>query len=293
MTNLRISYFDFREKKTVYAKRAIIILLSSLLFSISINLFLAPNKFLSGGVSGIALILQYVTGISAGYSVILINIPLLILSLKKLDKEFTFLTALGIVSQSVFLILTKGISKYYQTNDLLLVSICAGVINGFALGNIFKCHGSLGGTDIITMIVRRKANFNLGKASFAINLVIVSIGSLIFGVEKGIYTLIAMYINSSVIDQVIKGFNKKNLVFIVTSKEELIIDRITHDLRRSATILKGKGAYSKMEKTVIYCVVATSQIPRIKQIVEKTDGGAFMSILDASQVQGRGFDHPI
>ncbi|WP_163195151.1 YitT family protein [Clostridium thermarum] len=293
MTNLRISNFDFSEKKIVYVKRALIILLSSLLYSISINLFIAPNKFLSGGVSGIALILQYVTGLNAGYTVILINIPLLIISLKKLDKEFTLLTALGTVSQSVFLILTRGISQYYQNHDLLLACICAGVINGFALGNIFKCHGSLGGTDIITMIVRRKANFNLGKVSFAINLVIVSIGSVIFGIEKGIYTLISMYINSSFVDQVIKGFNKKNLVFIVTSKEELIIDRITHDLRRSATILKGKGAYSKMEKTVIYCVVATSQIPRIKQIVEKTDGGAFMSILDASQVQGRGFDHPI
>jgi uncharacterized membrane-anchored protein YitT (DUF2179 family) len=293
MTNLRISNFDFREKNIVYVKRAVIILLSSLLFSLSINLFLAPNKFLSGGVSGIALILQYVTGLSAGYSVILINIPLLILSIKQLNKEFTLLTTLGIVSQSVFLILTRGVSQYYQTNDLLLASICAGVINGFALGNIFKCHGSLGGTDIITMIVRRKANFNLGKASFAINLVIVSIGSVIFGVEKGIYTLIAMYITSSVIDQVIKGFNKKNLVFIVTSKEEAIVDRITHDLRRSATVLKGKGAYSKMDKTVIYCVVATTQIPRVKQIVEKTDTGAFMSILDASQVQGKGFDHPI
>lgn len=292
MSNL-INGFDFKEKNIVYVKRAAIILLSSLLFAISLNLFIVPNKFLSGGVSGIGLILQYVTGMNAGYTIILINIPLFILSLRHLSKEFTILTALGIVSQSLFLILTRGISQFYKTDDLLLASICGGVINGFALGNIFKCHGSLGGTDIITMIVRRKANFNLGKASFAINLVIVSIGSMIFGVNKGMYTLIAMYITSSVIDQVIKGFNKKNLVFIVTSKEEAIIDRITHDLRRSATVLKGKGAYSKMDKTVIYCVVATTQIPRIKQIVERIDAGAFMSILDASQVQGKGFDHPI
>lgn len=293
MTNLKLSNFDFKEKNIVYIKRAAVILLSSLLFSISLNLFIVPNKFLSGGVSGIALILQYVTGLNAGYAIILINIPLFILSLRQLSKEFTLLTALGILSQSVFLILTRGISQYYNTNDLLLASICAGVINGFALGNIFRSHGSLGGTDIITMIVRRKVNFNLGKASFAINLVIVSIGSAVFGVDKGIYTLIAMYITSSVIDQVIKGFNKKNLVFIVTSKEEAIIDKITHDLRRSATVIKGKGAYSKMDKTVIYCVVATTQIPRIKQIVERTDTGAFMSILDASQVQGKGFEHPI
>lgn len=293
MESRRISSIDFREKNIVYIKRAIIVMLSSLMFSISLNMFIAPHKFLSGGVSGIALIVQYITKINAGYTVIILNIPLFILSYVKLNKEFTFLTIVGIVSQSVFLVITRDISRYYHTNDLLLSGIYGGVINGFALGNIFKYHGSMGGTDIITMIFRKKSNINLGKLSFAINIVIVSVGSIFFGVEKGLYTLIAMYITSTVIDQVIKGFNKKNLVFIVTNKEEAIVDGITHGLRRSATVLRGKGAYSQMDKTVIYCVVGTSQIPRIKQIVERTDSSAFMSILDASQVQGKGFEHPI
>lgn len=287
------NFIDFKVKNIVYVKRIAVVILSSLIFSISLNLFIVPNKFLSGGVSGIALIVQYLTNFNAGYTIILLNIPLFLLSIKELNKEFTFLTIIGIVSQSVFLILTRGVSKYYQANDLLLACVYGGVINGFAIGNIFKFHGSLGGTDIISMILRKKANFNLGKMSFGINLVIVAVGSRYFGVEKGLYTLITMYITSIVVDQVIKGFNKKNLVFIVTNKEEVIVERITHELKRSATVIKAKGAYSKMDKTVIYCVVATAQIPRIKQIVERTDGSAFMSILDASQVQGKGFDHPI
>ncbi len=293
MENRRKNSIEFKEKNIVYVKRVAIILLSSFIFSISLNLFVTPNRFLSGGISGIALILQYLTSINAGYYIILLNIPLFVLSYLKLDKQFTLLTIIAIVSQSFFLIITKDISKLYHPNDLILSGIYAGVINGFAIGNIFKFHGSMGGTDIISMIFRKRSNINIGKLSFIINIVIVSIGSVFFGIEKGLYTLIAMYISSSVIDQVIKGFNKKNLVFIVTTKEEIIIEKITRDLRRSATVIRGKGAYSQMDKTVIYCVVGTSQIPRIKQIVERTDAGAFMSILDASQVQGKGFEHPI
>lgn len=284
---------EIKLKYGIYLKRSLLILLSSLLFSLSLNLFVVPNHFLSGGVSGIALILQYITGINAGYSIIILNIPLFILSYKKLPKEFTALTALGTIAQAVLMILTKGISKCYTINDLLLASICHGVIGGFAIGNIFKYHGSLGGTDIVAMMVRKKNNFNIGKASFAINVVIISFGAIFFGLDRAIYTFISMYISTSVIDKVIKGFNKKNLVFIVTNKEELIIEKITNDLRRSATVVRAKGGYSKADKTVIYCVLSTPQIPRLKQIVEKCDEGAFMSILDAAEVQGKGFEHPI
>lgn len=284
---------ELSEKYINYGKRVGLILLSSLLFSLSLNLFVVPNHFLSGGVSGIALILQYITGINAGYAIIVLNIPLFILSYKKLPREFTVLTTFGTIAQAILMIVTKGIVRYYTIDDLLLSSICHGVIGGFAIGNIFKCHGSLGGTDIVAMIVRKKSNFNIGKASFAINVVIISFGAIFFGVDRAIYTFISMYISSSVIDQVIKGFNKKNLVFIVTNKEDLIIEKITKELRRSATIVKAKGGYTKADKTVIYCALSTPQIPRLKQIVEKCDAEAFMSILDAAEVQGKGFEHPI
>lgn len=293
MSDSNVNQSELRSKYKTYVKRAVLIFLSSLLFSLSLNLFVVPNHFLSGGVSGIALILQYVTGINAGYAIIILNIPLFILSYKKLPREFTVLTTIGTITQAILMIATKGVVRHYTINDLLLASICHGVIGGFAVGNIFKHHGSLGGTDIVAMIVRKKSNFNIGKASFAINVVIISFGAIFFGVDKAIYTFISMYISTSVIDQVIKGFNKKNLVFIVTNKEELILEKITKELRRSATVVKAKGGYTKADKTVIYCVISTPQIPRLKQIIEKCDEEAFMSILDAAEVQGKGFEHPI
>jgi uncharacterized membrane-anchored protein YitT (DUF2179 family) len=293
MAGGHVNNSELMVKNRRFIKRALLILLSSLLFSLSLNLFVVPNHFLNGGVSGLALILQYATAINAGYSIIILNIPLFILSYKKLAKEFTLLTTIATIAQAILMILTKGISNYYTINDLLLASICHGVISGFAVGNIFKYHGSLGGTDIIAMIARKKSNFNIGKVSFIINVVIVSFGAIFFGVDRAVYTFISMYISSSVIDQVIKGFNKKNLVFIVTNKEELIVEKITKELRRSATVVKAKGGYTKADKTVIYCVVSTPQIPRVKQILEKCDEEAFMSIIDAAEVQGKGFELPI
>ncbi|MDT8715857.1 YitT family protein [Clostridium sp. 19966] len=281
------------ENTSVYLNRIAMILLSSFLFSFSLNAFVVPHKLLSGGVSGIALLVQYVTSFKVEYTVILLNIPLFILSLKELNKEFTILTGIAIVSQSLFLVLTKDVAKYFYTKDALLSCICAGVINGFCLGTLFKNHGSLGGTDIITMIFRKKFNMGIGSMSFIMNLIIISFGGIIFGTEKALYTLIIMYITAAFIDKVIKGFNNKNLAFIVTTQSEIITELITNELRRSATVIKAKGAYTQADRMVVYCVVETKQIPKVKYIVDRADSGAFMVVLDASQVQGKGFDLPI
>lgn len=275
------------------AKRLIIIALASLLSSIGLNMFIVPHKLLSGGVSGIALIIQYVLSFPAGIVIIILNLPLFILSIKELDKEFTFLTIAGTVLQSLFLIITRDVSKLYLPKDMILSCIYGGVLHGIALGVIFSNHGSLGGTDIISMILRRRFSFEIGKVSFGINLLIVLIGSIFFGIERGLYTLISMYIVSYVIDKVINGFDIKKMILIVTDKENDIIDKIKSDLKRGATLLYGVGTYTKTPKKIIYCVVTLSQVPKLKSIVENADSYAFMSIIDASEIQGKGFKKPI
>jgi uncharacterized membrane-anchored protein YitT (DUF2179 family) len=213
--------------------------------------------------------------------------------IKELDKEFTILTIVGTVCQSTFLIITRDISKVYYTNDIILSCIYGGVLNGIALGTIFSNHGSLGGTDIISMILRRRFSFELGKASFGINLLIVSIGSIFFGIERGLYTLISMYISSAVMDKVINGFDRKKMLFIITDKETEIIEYIKSELKRSSTLLYGLGTYTKSPKRIIYCVVSLSQLPKVKSIVESSDPFAFMSIIDTSEIQGKGFKKSI
>jgi uncharacterized membrane-anchored protein YitT (DUF2179 family) len=275
------------------AKRILIIVAGSFISSVGLNMFIIPHKLLSGGVSGISLILQYLTGIHAGIFIILFNIPLFILSIKELDKEFTLLTIIGTLCQSLFLIVTKDASKLFYSEDLLLSCIYGGTLNGVALGIIFSNYGSLGGTDIISMILRRRFSLEIGKISFGINVVIVSIGAIFFGIERALYTLVSMYLISAVLDKVINGFDRKKMLLIVTDKEKEIIDGIHQDLKRSSTLLYGIGTYTKKQKKLVYTVVSLSQVPKAKRIVEAADPYAFMSIIDTSEVQGKGFNKSI
>jgi uncharacterized membrane-anchored protein YitT (DUF2179 family) len=275
------------------AKRILIIVAGSFISSVGLNMFIIPHKLLSGGVSGISLILQYLTGIHAGIFIILFNIPLFILSIKELDKEFTLLTIIGTLCQSLFLIVTKDASKLFYSEDLLLSCIYGGTLNGIALGIIFSNYGSLGGTDIISMILRRRYSLEIGKISFGINVVIVSIGAIFFGIERALYTLVSMYLISAVLDNVINGFDRKKMLLIVTDKEKEIIDGIHQDLKRSSTLLYGIGTYTKKQKKLVYTVVSLSQVPKAKRIVEAADPYAFMSIIDTSEVQGKGFKKSI
>ena len=280
-----------------FVRKLLLVILASFVSASALNIFIIPHKFLSGGVSGIALIVQYLSGFQAGYIIILVNIPLFILSIKYIDKQFTILTIVATVCQASFLILTKNFTHYFIVDDLLLSCIYGGVIYGLAFGFIFSNHGSLGGSDIISMMLRKKHDIDLGPITFKFNLVIVSIGSIFLGLRTSLktglntamYTLVFMYISSFMLDRVIKGFDQRKLLFIITNKEVEITEWIRTELGRSSTLLYGEGTYEKERREVIYCVVALSQLPKIKAMIEDVDPHAFISILDTAEVKGKGF----
>ncbi|MFA9398274.1 MAG: YitT family protein [Clostridiaceae bacterium] len=272
------------------AKNIFYILIGTLISSIGINLFIVKAHLLSGGVSGIALIIQYIFNISAGYSVILMNIPLIILSLIKINKKFTILTIVGTTSLSFFLILSSKLNTVISVNDPLLLCLYGGAINGIGMGIVFSNHGSTGGFDIISSLIRKKYNnFEIGKIIFFFNLFIVSLSAILFSLTTALYTLVSMYITAVFIDKVINGFNKKKLLFIVSKKEKEISSCILKDLKRGVTFIKGEGAYTGQDKNIIYCVVPLKQLPKVKMLIEEIDPNAFISILDASEIEGKGF----
>lgn len=266
------------------------IILGSLIGAIGVNMFLIHAKLLSGGVTGLALIFQYLFKIQAGYVIIILNIPLFILSIIKLDKKFTIFSLIGTLAFSSSLILTEPISNILNINDSLLFCLYGGVVSGIGSGLVFAHRGSTGGLDIISMLFKRKyTNFNIGRISFYINLVIVSISAFIFGLPSALYTLIAMYITSFVIDNIVKGLNQSKAVFIITKKEEIISELIMVKLNRGVTYLYGEGAYNKDSKKILYCVVTLSQLPELKNLVTSIDEKAFISISDTSEIHGKGF----
>lgn len=282
---------NYLKSKKDYLLDVIVIILGAFIASIGVNLFLSHAKLLSGGATGVGLIIQYMTGFQAGFSVFIINLPLFIISYFKLNKKFTIYSAIGMVSLSLALIVTSPISHILNINDdILLYCIYGGVFCGLGYGLVFSRNGSTGGTDIITMLIRQKySNFNIGSVGFALNLIIISIGAFLFGLPKALYTLISMFIQSFVLDRVIRGVSHKNLLFIITDKEEAVIDYVMNELHRGITSLAAEGEYTHNKKKMLYCILTPRQMIELKRTIHLIDPRAFVTVVDVSEVRGKGF----
>ncbi|MBN1050684.1 MULTISPECIES: YitT family protein [unclassified Clostridium] len=258
--------------------------------SLGINLFLSHAKLLSGGATGLALILEYTMGLPSGIVVFVINIPLLLLSYKKLNRDFAIYTTIGMISLSLSLMLTRPFTNIIYVNDILLYCIYGGVLCGIGYGLVFLRHGSTGGTDVITMLIRKKySNFNIGSLGFALNCIIIIIGAIIFGLPQALYTLISLFTQSIVLDKMLKGFSSKKLLLILTEKEQEVINYVISDLHRGITSLFAEGEYTHNKKKMLYCIVTTRQMLDLKTSIHYIDPAAFITIVDISEVKGRGF----
>jgi uncharacterized membrane-anchored protein YitT (DUF2179 family) len=283
---------DFlNDRKTLFLD-IILIFIGCIIASIGINMFLAQAKLLSGGATGLALILQYLTGFKAGYSVFLINFPLFIVSYIKLSRQFTFYSAIGMLSLSIALLLTEKLPIYVNVDDILVYCIYGGVLCGLGYSIVFARNGSTGGMDIVTMLVRKNFNnFDIGKLGFSLNMIIVVIGAIFFGLPRALYTVISIYIQSLILDKVLKGFGSKKLLMILTEKEEDIIKFIIKDVHRGVTSLPAEGEYTHSKKKMIYCIVTLSQLIYLKNSIMLMDPKAFITIIDVSEVRGKGFNN--
>ena len=268
----------------------LVIIIGSFISSLGVNLFLSNAKLLSGGVTGIALILQYLWEVPSGITVFLLNIPLFFVSYKYLNKRFTIYTAIGMLSFSTALMITKPLSTLVQVDDMLLYCIYGGVLSGIGSGLIFYRNGSTGGTDIITMVIRKKySNFDIGQVGFAFNLIIVTVSIFIFGLPRALYTLISMFITSTILDKVLNGFTSKKLLLILTEKEDDIVNYVIKDMNRGITALMAEGGYTRDKKRLLYVAVTTSQMISLKTKILRVDPKAFITIIDVSEVKGKGF----
>ena len=280
---------DFLKNKQFYID-VVVIVLGCFISSLGVNLFLSNAQLLSGGVTGIGLILQYLFEIPSGITVFILNIPLFFISYKFLSKRFTIYTAIGMISFSTALLITKPWSSLVSVDDTLLYCIYGGLLSGIGDGLVFFRNGSIGGTDIITMVIRKKySNLDIGKVGFGFNLVIVTIAAFIFGVPKALYTLISLFITSTVLDKVLNGFTSKKLLLILTEKEDDIINYVIKDMNRGITSLMAEGGYTHNKKKLLYVAVTTSQMISLKNKILRIDPKAFITIIDVSEVKGKGF----
>ncbi|EGW36899.1 YitT family protein [Desulfosporosinus sp. OT] len=249
--------------------------------------FIVPSGLGGGGVGGIALLLYYTFKLPIGLMTFLLNIPLLVLGWREVNKQFVFKTIWGLVIFSTSLDLFKGVQPV-ALNDIFLGALYGGVISGISSSLVFHFGGSLGGTDIVSKVIQRKYGVPMGTSALAINGVIIMISWAILGSKATLYTLVTLFVYGRVLDLIQSGVPSKAIT-IISDQSEVLVDRIMIDLGRGATFLHGRGAYSNEPKNVIICVVSLPEIGRLKQAVREVDPLAFMIVQNAGEVLGRGF----
>lgn len=263
--------------------------LGGIISGVGINTFLVPHHLLSGGISGIAMILYFLFQWPLGLMIAVGNIPLFFAAYKLLDRDYIFIALYGMAVFSLAIDATRFLTTLNLVDDIMLSAIYGGVICGLGAGLIFRVGGSSGGLDIIAAIVKKYYSYNIGLVNFSINVVIMSVAAILFGAKPALYTLISMYIAANITDKVIEGLNRKKTIYIISDKSTTIADGILQEVGRGVTFLNGEGAYTHHNKQVIFVVVTLTQIARIKFIVERIDPLAFMIVQDAAEVMGRGF----
>ncbi|GAA0104395.1 YitT family protein [Paraclostridium sordellii] len=269
--------------------RYIVITAGITISSIGINGFLKPAHLLGGGVAGLSVALNYVSNMNIGVLSFLINIPIFILGFIFLEKEFCITSLVNMLIFSTVLGLTQNIGHYIPVNDVLLQTVYGGILGGIGLGLVFKAKSSLGGTDIIAAILKIKKNIPMKDTGLFMNFLIVCLGSALFGLELGLYTLIGMFLNVYSMNIVKDMMNTQKSVMLISSRSDDISKCIMKDLIRGVTLIEAEGAYTHEKKKIVYCIVASNEIPKIKEIALKYDKKAFISVNDVNEVKGRGF----
>jgi uncharacterized membrane-anchored protein YitT (DUF2179 family) len=257
----------------------------SVLTAVGINGLLIPHRFVSGGVTGLALLLHYlmpVLSVAVIYAVA--NVPLFLAGWFFISRRFFLYSIVGmIIFSSAIAWVDPGA---IPVKDPLLAAILAGIVLGTGSGIILKSLGSAGGTDILSVILLQHFSIRLGTTRLAFNIMVLAAAALLFSIEDALYTLIYLYVSAQIVDLVVTGLSQRKAVFIISPQWERISPRILTEIHRGVTILRGQGAYSQREQQILYTVLTFREVATLKQIVRSEDPAAFVVISDTTEVMG-------
>lgn len=262
----------------------LVTILSALLQAFSLKNFFQAGGLLSGGIAGIALMVDMYTNgaISLSVMLLILNIPLVIISYFNVGKNFTIFSTINVFLTSFFLSImpTFGFS-----NDILINSLCAGIFSGLSVGVALEAGLSGGGTDFIALFISTKKQVSAGKYMLILNGAIVLIGGILFDPTVAAYTLIATYTMGKVVDAIHLRYQRVTLSIITTHGEE-INDYLTKESLHGVTILDAVGGYSKQERKFIYIVVSTYQVKELKDGIFDIDPKAFINVTKSLDIYG-------
>ncbi|WP_160720970.1 YitT family protein [Bacillus sp. USDA818B3_A] len=273
-------------KKKIF-QRILLITLGAILMSVGLEIFLVPNNVIDGGITGISIMLSYITGWKLGVFLFLFNIPFIFLGYKQIGKTFALSTLYGIVILSITTTFLHPVPAF--TQDILLATVFGGILLGVGVGLVIRYGGSLDGTEILAILFNNKFPFSVGEIIMFFNLFILASAGFVFSWDRAMYSLIAYFVAYKTIDITITGLDESKSVWIISDNANQIGDAIMNRLGRGVTYLNGEGAYSGDEKKVIFCVINRLEEAKLKEIVTENDGNAFLAVADIAEVRGGRF----
>lgn len=269
-------------------KQNIMVVIGCLICALSFDIFLSPYHIMPGGVSGIAIILKRLFDLEESVSILLLSVMCLLISLIFLGKESTLKSIIGSLLFPILIYITKlGLNCFdLVVDNRLMASLIGGVTFGIGIGIVYKEGYTTGGTDIISKIFYKYLHLSLGNATLIIDGIITIIGTLVFGFETMIYSIIAIYMTSIMIDKVILGIFGSKSFYIITTNPDKIKKFILNDLGHGATIINGKGAYTNKNESIILAVIPTSDYYKLKDGIALIDKNAFFVVSESYEVGG-------
>ncbi|SFP32086.1 YitT family protein [Salibacterium halotolerans] len=271
----------------------LLISIGAFIFAFGIIHFNLQNGLAHGGFTGLSLILYYLLSIPPSVSNIVLNVPLFIIGGRLLGRKVFIYSLYGTLMMSLALSFFENVwhAEVFLKNDMILVSLFAGVFAGTGLGIIFRSGGTTGGADIIARLCEKYLGTGIGSTMFFFDAFVITFSLVHLTLPEAMYTLVAVFIATRVIDFIIEGANAAKSAMIISNHTDAISDAVTQRMRRGSTVLTGRGSFTKNERNVLYCVVNRNQLIHLKTIISEVDPYAFVSVHDVKEVAGEGFSY--
>lgn len=268
-------------------QRVLLITIGATLMAVGLEIFLVPNNVIDGGITGISIMLSYITGLKLGMFLFILNIPFFFIGYKQIGKTFALSTLYGIIVLSIATTLLHPVPAF--TQDVLLATVFGGIVLGIGVGIVIRYGGSLDGTEILAILFNNKLPFSVGEIIMFFNLFILGSAGFVFTWDRAMYSLIAYFVAYKTIDITITGLDESKSVWIISDNAQQIGEAIMSRLGRGVTYINGEGAYSGDDKKVIFCVINRLEEAKLKEIVTENDESAFLAVADIAEVRGGRF----
>ncbi len=264
--------------------------IGSFLYALSVTVIIDANMLSAGGVTGISTLIHHFTNLPTGLLLFIINIPILILGFVKLGGKFIVKTALATVLVSISLEITERFIPTYKT-DNILAAIFGGIIMGLGLSLVFMRGGTTGGVDIIAKVINRRfRHLTVGRVLLTMDGLVILLTAFAYrNIETALYSVIAIFVSSKVMDTVLYGSDKGKIIYIVTSSPEEISKQIIERVGRGVTMLNARGAYTGKERQMLMCTVRLNEVSAVYSVVDELDKNAFIVVGEAGEIIGEGF----